>query len=66
MYLNGTGILRPQLHVVLLFCLLAIPLKLLLTPLVGVAGVVLASLIAYTLAVALPYGTFYRSTWATS
>ena len=66
MYLNGTGILRPQLHVVLLFCLLAIPLKLLLTPLVGVAGVVLASLIAYSLAVALPYGTFYRSTWATS
>jgi hypothetical protein len=33
---------------------------------VGVAGVVIASLIAYSLAVALPYGTFYRSTWATS
>jgi O-antigen/teichoic acid export membrane protein len=66
MYLNGTGILRPQLHVVLVFCLLAIPLKLFLTPLVGVAGVVLASLIAYTLAIALPYATVYRSTWATS
>jgi O-antigen/teichoic acid export membrane protein len=66
MYLNGTGILRPQLHVVLLFCMLAIPLKLFLTPLAGTAGVVLASVVAYALAVALPYATVYRYTWATS
>jgi O-antigen/teichoic acid export membrane protein len=65
MYLNGSGILRPQLHVVLAFCALAIPLKLVLTPLLGVSGVVVAGVISYALAIALPYATAYRHTWAT-
>jgi len=63
MFLNGLGILRPQLIVVLLFCLVAIPLKIVLVSQIGVVGIILATLISYVLTVALPYITFLRPVW---
>lgn len=63
MFLNGLGILRPQLIVVSLFCVLAIPLKIYLVSQVGVVGIILATLISYFLAVAIPYLTFLRPAW---
>jgi O-antigen/teichoic acid export membrane protein len=63
MFLNGVGVLRPQLIVVGLFCALAIPLKIVLVQRVGVSGVVLATLITYLLTVVLPYLTFLRPAW---
>lgn len=63
MFLNGLGVLRPQLKVVAMFCLVAIPLKIYLTTKIGVSGVIFAAVIAYTLTVALPYLTFLKSSW---
>ena len=63
MYLNGLSILRPQLIVVSLFCLLAIPLKIYLVTKFGLAGIIFATLIAYVLTVVLPYITFLRHSW---
>lgn len=63
MFLNGLGILRPQLIVVAMFCIVAVPLKFYLVSHIGLNGIVLASLIAYMLTVVLPYLTFLRPTW---
>lgn len=63
MFLNGLGILRPQLIVVSLFCMVAIPLKIYLVGHIGLVGIIFASLISYLLAVALPYLTFLRPAW---
>jgi len=63
MFLNGLGILRPQLIAVALFCLVAIPLKIVLVSQIGLVGIILASLISYVLTVAVPYLTFLRPAW---
>lgn len=61
MYLNGCNIVKIQLIVVVLFCLLAVPLKLLLPPKVGISGLIFATLGAYLLCVVLPYTTFLKN-----
>lgn len=61
MYLNGCGILKPQLAVVLLFCAVALPLKFLLPQQLGITGIVVATLTAYLVCVALPYATWLRA-----
>lgn len=47
MFLNGTSVLRPQLTVVALFCVVAIPLKIVLVSRWGVAGIVVAAIVSY-------------------
>ena len=61
MYLNGCGIVRLQVWVVLAFCLVALPLKFALGVNFGATGVVLASVIAYLLTNVGLYGTIFRS-----
>lgn len=63
MFLNGLGILRPQLIAVSLFCLVTIPLKIVLVSQIGLVGIIVASLISYVLTVAVPYLTFLRPAW---
>lgn len=63
MFLYGVGILRPQLIVASLFCLVAIPLKIYLVNQMGLGGIGFASVIAYMLTVALPYLTFLKPAW---
>jgi O-antigen/teichoic acid export membrane protein len=60
MYLNGTGIVRQQVVVVLAFCVLAIPAKAAGAWWGGVGGLLAASLASYMLAVVLPYATVFR------
>ncbi len=60
MYLNGCGIVRPQVTVVLAFCLVALPLKLILASQFGVAGLLCATIGAYLLVVVGLYSTLYR------
>lgn len=59
-YLNGTGIVREQVVVVVAFCALALPLKLYAATHAGAPGLVFAAIIAYGLAVVLPYATIFR------
>lgn len=61
MYLNGCGMLKPQVTVVLLFCAVALPLKFLLPEHLGISGVVIATLAAYLTCVALPYATWLNA-----
>ncbi len=58
MYLNGCNIINIQLKVVLFFCLMAIPLKFILSTLIGTTGIVLATSISYIACIALPYITY--------
>jgi O-antigen/teichoic acid export membrane protein len=60
MYLNGCGIVRQQVVVVAALVALALPAKVLGAHWAGVPGLILASLVAYLLAVALPYATIFR------
>lgn len=60
MYLNGAGIVRQQVVVVLAFCALAIPAKIVGAWWGGVGGLLAASLAAYLLTVVLPYATVFR------
>lgn len=63
MFLNGNGILRPQMVVVILFCVIAIPLKVILITCLGLPGLILAALISYLVTIVIPYLTFLRRTW---
>jgi len=47
MFLNGTGIVKQQISVVVLFVLLALPMKLLLVKNMGLLSIPLATIIAY-------------------
>lgn len=60
MYLNGCGIVRQQVVVVVAFVLLAIPAKIVGAWWGGAAGLLAASLVVYLLAVVLPYATLFR------
>ena len=59
-YLNGCGIVRPQVAVVLAFCAVVLPLKIVLGARFGVAGIVAASILAYLLVVVGLYSTVLR------
>ena len=60
MYLNGTGIIREQVVVALLFCAIALPMKIAATIYAGASGLVLATIVAYVMTVVLPYATVLR------
>ena len=58
-YLNGTGIVREQMIVVLVFCVLALPAKVFATLYAGATGLVLATAFAYAVSHIGLYGTVY-------
>ncbi|MEL0028439.1 MAG: MATE family efflux transporter, partial [Perlucidibaca sp.] len=60
MYLNGAGIMRPQLGSVLILCAIALPAKFLLVDKFGVAGIVGSSVVSYVLSVHVYYGVLWR------
>jgi O-antigen/teichoic acid export membrane protein len=59
-YLNGTGIIREQMVVVLAFCALALPAKVFATMHWGATGLVAATVVAYAITHIGLYGTVYR------
>jgi O-antigen/teichoic acid export membrane protein len=61
MFLNGLGIVKSQVVTAIAFCMLAIPLKYVGAVHFGVFGLIVASIISYVLAVALPYLAVYES-----
>lgn len=63
MFLNAAHVLVPQIVVVSLFCLVVIPLKILLLPHVGLAAIPLSMTIAFVVAVIIPYLTRFRREW---
>jgi O-antigen/teichoic acid export membrane protein len=60
-YLNGCGIVREQVAVMLLFCLLVLPLKVWLGSTYGSAGLLLAAITAYLIVIVGLYGFVFRS-----
>ena len=60
-YLNGTGIVRQQVIVVICFCVVALPAKILAAMHAGALGLVTATIAAYAVTVAGLYGTVFRS-----
>jgi O-antigen/teichoic acid export membrane protein len=60
-YLNGTGIVREQMVVVLAFCALALPAKVFATLHAGATGLVAATAFAYAISHIGLYGTVYRN-----
>jgi len=60
-YLNGCGIVREQVAVMLLFCLLVLPLKVWLGSSFGGAGLLVASISAYLVVIVGSYGFVFRS-----
>lgn len=63
MYLNGVRVVSPQVIVVVAFCVLAIPLKIVGAKTYGSVGVVTTTMVVYLLCVTLPYLTIFRSAW---
>ena len=63
MYLNGVRMVKPQIVVVIAFCILALPLKIWAAQRWAAVGMVLASLGCFLLTVWVPYLTFYRREW---
>jgi O-antigen/teichoic acid export membrane protein len=59
-YLNGSGIVREQLVVVLCFCLIALPVKILAALHSGAVGLVVATTVSYALVAGGMYGGLYR------
>lgn len=55
MLLNGLGVVKAQVLVVVAFCIVCLPLKFYLVQQVGVVGVIQAAIIAYLLTAAIPY-----------
>ena len=60
MFLNGTAIMRPQLFVTGLFCLITVPLKIFALLNYGLSSVIYATITAYILSVVIPYSTIFR------
>ena len=60
MFLNGSGIMKPQLGSVIILCAIALPAKFALVERYGVAGIVGASFVSYVLSVHVYYGVFLR------
>lgn len=63
MYLNGLRVVRPQVTVVIAFCILALPAKIWAARRYSAVGLVLASLGCFLLTVWGPYLTVYRREW---
>jgi len=61
MFLNGVGVVRAQVSTVLLFMVLVLPMKIILTNYFGLIGLPLAAIIAYLLALGSMYGFSYKN-----
>jgi O-antigen/teichoic acid export membrane protein len=59
-YLNGIGIVREQVIVVICFCVVAVPAKIIAAMHAGAFGLVTATTVAYAVTVGGLYGTVYR------
>lgn len=59
-YLNGVGIVREQVIVVVAFCFVAVPLKVWAMLEAGATGLVFATTLAYLLTVGALYGFYFR------
>jgi O-antigen/teichoic acid export membrane protein len=59
-YLNGVGIVREQVMVVVTFCFVAVPLKVWAMLEAGATGLVVATTLAYVLTVGVLYGFYFR------
>ena len=59
-YLNGAGIVRQQVVVSMIFCCIALPLKLVATQYFGATGIVTATSLIYVLVVVGLYATVFR------
>jgi O-antigen/teichoic acid export membrane protein len=59
-YLNGVGIVREQVVVVVIFCLVALPLKIFLAKEAGATGLVIGTIVSYLLTTVLIYSTAFR------
>lgn len=59
-YLNGTGIVREQVIVVICFCIVALPAKIIAAMHAGAFGLVTATTAAYAVTVVGLYGTVFR------
>jgi O-antigen/teichoic acid export membrane protein len=60
-YLNGIGIVREQVIVVVCFCVVAVPAKIFAAMHAGAFGLVAATTIVYAVTVAGLYGTVFRA-----
>lgn len=60
MFLNGVGEVRSQVFCVCFFCLLALPLKLLLVQRYGISMIILVTIISYIITVVIPYTTIFN------
>jgi len=63
MYLNGVRVVKPQVVLVVGFCILALPLKVFGVQRYDLPGLVLANLLSYVVCIVIPYLTIYRETW---
>jgi O-antigen/teichoic acid export membrane protein len=59
-YLNGIGIVREQVIVVICFCVVAVPAKIVAAMHTGAFGLVMATTVVYAITVVGLYGTVYR------
>jgi len=59
-YLNGSGILREQVIVVICFCMIAVPAKVIAAIYAGAFGLVTATTVVYAVTAVGLYGTVYR------
>jgi O-antigen/teichoic acid export membrane protein len=60
-YLNGVNIVRQQLAVVVLFCIVGVPLKIAAALHFGAIGLLAATIAAYVLTTLAPYMTIFRT-----
>jgi O-antigen/teichoic acid export membrane protein len=63
MYLNGVQVVRQQVILVVSFCVIAIPLKVIAAGHYGASGMVVACTVSYVVCVIVPYLTVYRRDW---
>jgi len=61
MYLNGMHVVKPQVPAIIAFILVSIPLKLFFISTVGLEGLVLATILAYTVTHIVPYLWYFRT-----
>ena len=56
MFLNGVGIIRPQVFVATAFAVACVLLKVYITMHIGIAGIVIGAVVAYLATTLSPYG----------
>ena len=62
-FLNGCGIVRPQLAMVALFSLVSLPLKFYAASIYGIESMIIVVCLIYIASIALIYGLYFRKKW---